>query len=123
MDNEIGVLQVEKKIRSRVKRQMDKTQREYYLNEQIKAIQKELGESSDPKDEIAEIEDKIKKINLSDEALDKVKSEIKKLKNMGPMSAEATVVRNYIDWIISIPWNNNVEVDINLRKLLKVLDK
>ena len=123
MDNEIGVLQVEKKIRSRVKRQMDKTQKEYYLNEQIKAIQKELGESSDPKDEIAEIEDNIKKINFSEEALDKVKSEIKKLKNMGPMSAEATVVRNYIDWMTSIPWNNNLESEINLVKALKVLDR
>ena len=123
MDDEIGVLQVEKKIRSRVKRQMDKTQKEYYLNEQMKAIQKELGESSDTKDEISEIEDKLKKINLSDEAKDKVKSEIKKLKSMGPMSAEATVVRNYLDWIISIPWNSNVEVDINLTKALKVLDR
>ena len=123
MDNEIGVLQVEKKIRSRVKRQMDKTQKEYYLNEQIKAIQKELGESSDPKDEIAEIEDNIKKINFSEEALDKVKSEIKKLKNMGPMSAEATVVRNYIDWMTSIPWNNNLESEVNLVKALKVLDR
>ncbi|MFL2661699.1 MAG: endopeptidase La [Alphaproteobacteria bacterium] len=123
MDDEIGVLQVEKKIRSRVKRQMDKTQKEYYLNEQIKAIQKELGESSDVKDEIGEIEDKIKKINLSDEAKDKVKSEIKKLKHMGPMSAEATVVRNYLDWIISLPWNNNIETNINLTKALKILDK
>ena len=105
MDDEIGVLQVEKKIRSRVKKQMDKTQKEYYLNEQMKAIQKELGESNDSKDEISEIEDKFKKINLSDEAKDKVKSEIKKLKSMGPMSAEATVVRNYLDWIISLPWN------------------
>ena len=123
MDDEIGVLQVEKKIRSRVKRQMDKTQKEYYLNEQIKAIQKELGETSDVKDEINEIEDKIKKIKLSDEAKDKVKSEIKKLKHMGPMSAEATVVRNYLDWIISLPWNNNAEIDINLSKALKILDK
>ncbi len=123
MDDEIGVLQVEKKIRSRVKRQMDKTQKEYYLNEQIKAIQKELGENSDVKDEINEIEDKIKKIKLSDEAKDKVKSEIKKLKHMGPMSAEATVVRNYLDWIISLPWNNNAEIDINLSKALKILDK
>ncbi len=123
MDDEIGVLQVEKKIRSRVKRQMDKTQKEYYLNEQMKAIQKELGESSDTKDEVSEIEEKIKKINLSDEAKDKVKSEIKKLKSMGPMSAEATVVRNYLDWIISIPWNSNVETDINLTKALKILDK
>ena len=123
MDNEIGVLQVEKKIRSRVKRQMDKTQKEYYLNEQIKAIQKELGETSDPKDEIAEIEEKLKKINFSDEARDKVKAEIKKLKHMGPMSAEATVVRNYLDWIISIPWNNNLETSINLNKASKVLDE
>ncbi len=123
MDDEIGVLQVEKKIRGRVKRQMDKTQKEYYLNEQMKAIQKELGESSDSKDEIKEIEDKIKKIDFSEEALDKVKSEIKKLKNMGPMSAEATVVRNYIDWMISLPWNNNVKNEINLNKALKVLDE
>ena len=123
MDDEIGVLQVEKKIRSRVKKQMDKTQKEYYLNEQMKAIQKELGESNDSKDEISEIEDKLKKINLSDEARDKVKSEIKKLKSMGPMSAEATVVRNYLDWIISLPWNSNIETDINLNKALKTLDK
>ena len=123
MDDEIGVLQVEKKIRSRVKRQMDKTQKEYYLNEQIKAIQKELGETSDVKDEIGEIEEKVRKIKLSDEAKEKVKSEIKKLKHMGPMSAEATVVRNYLDWIISLPWNNNLEVDINLSKALRVLDK
>ena len=123
MDDEIGVLQVEKKIRSRVKRQMDKTQKEYYLNEQMKAIQKELGESGDAKDEITELEEKLRKINLSDEAKEKVTSEIKKLKSMGPMSAEATVVRNYLDWIISLPWNNNVEIDINLTKALKILDK
>ncbi len=123
MDDEIGVLQVEKKIRSRVKRQMDKTQKEYYLNEQIKAIQKELGETSDVKDEIAEIEDKLKKLKLSDEAKEKVKSEVRKLKQMGPMSAEATVVRNYLDWIVSLPWNENIEVDINLSKALKTLDK
>jgi ATP-dependent Lon protease len=123
MDDEIGVLQVEKKIRSRVKRQMDKTQKEYYLNEQMKAIQKELGESNDGKDEISEIEEKIKKIKFSSEALDKVKSEVKKLRNMGPMSAEATVIRNYIDWMTSIPWNNNSESKINLDKAAKVLDE
>ena len=123
MDDEIGVLQVEKKIRSRVKRQMDKTQKEYYLNEQMKAIQKELGESNDGKDEISEIEEKIKKIKFSNEALDKVKSEVKKLRNMGPMSAEATVIRNYIDWMTSIPWNNNSESKINLDKAAKVLDE
>ena len=123
MDDEIGVLQVEKKIRGRVKRQMDKTQKEYYLNEQMKAIQKELGESNDGKDEISEIEEKIKKIKFSNEALDKVKSEVKKLRNMGPMSAEATVIRNYIDWMTSIPWNNNSESKINLDKAAKVLDE
>ena len=123
MDDEIGVLQVEKKIRSRVKRQMDKTQKEYYLNEQMKAIQKELGESNDVKDEINELEEKIKKIKFSDEAFEKVKSEIKKLKHMGPMSAEATVVRNYIDWLTSIPWNNNIDTTINLKKALKILDE
>ncbi len=122
MDNEIGVLQVEKKIRSRVKRQMDKTQKEYYLNEQMKAIQKELGDTNDPKDEIAEIENQVKKVKFTEEALEKVKSEIKKLKNMGPMSAEATVVRNYIDWMLSIPWNNSLETEINLKKALKVLN-
>ena len=123
MDDEIGVLQVEKKIRSRVKRQMDKTQKEYYLNEQMKAIQKELGESTDIKDDILEIEDKIKKVKFSDEALEKVKTEIKKLKHMGPMSAEATVVRNYLEWLFSIPWNNNIESNINLKKALKILDE
>ena len=123
MDDEIGVLQVEKKIRGRVKRQMDKTQKEYYLNEQMKAIQKELGESNDGKDEISEIEEKIKKIKFSNEALEKVKSEVKKLRNMGPMSAEATVIRNYIDWMTSIPWNNNSESKINLDKATKVLDE
>ena len=102
---------------------MDKTQKEYYLNEQMKAIQKELGESTDTKDEISEIEEKIKKINFSEEALDKVKSELKKLKNMGPMSAEATVIRNYIEWITSIPWNKNTESKINLDKAGKVLDE
>ena len=122
MDNEIGVLQVEKKIRSRVKRQMDKTQKEYYLNEQMKAIQKELGDANDPKDEITEIENQVKKVKFTEEALEKVKSEIKKLKNMGPMSAEATVVRNYIDWMLSIPWNNSLETEINLKKALKVLN-
>ena len=97
MEAEIGVMQVERKIRSRVKRQMEKTQREYYLNEQMKAIQKELGESEDGKDELQELEDKIKETKLSKEARDKATSELKKLRNMSPMSAEATVVRNYLD--------------------------
>jgi len=123
MDDEIGVLQVEKKIRSRVKRQMDKTQKEYYLNEQMKAIQKELGESNDGKDEISEIEEKIKKIKFSNEALEKVKSEVKKIEKYGTNVGEATVIRNYIDWMTSIPWNNNSESKINLDKATKVLDE
>jgi ATP-dependent Lon protease len=116
MEAEIGVLQVEKKIRSRVKRQMEKTQREYYLNEQLKAIQKELGETEDGRDETAEIEDKIKKTKLSKEAREKALGELKKLKSMSPMSAEATVVRNYLDWMLSIPWKKRTRVkkDINL---------
>ena len=99
MEAEISVLQVEKKIRNRVKRQMEKTQREYYLNEQLKAIQKELGETEDGRDETAEIEEKIKKTKLSKEAREKALQELKKLRSMSPMSAEATVVRNYLDWI------------------------
>ena len=123
IDQEIGVLQVEKKIRGRVKKQMDKTQKEYYLNEQIKAIQRELGDTTDAKDEISELEEKAKKINFTEEARLKVKSEIKKLKSMGPMSAEATVVRNYLEWLFSIPWNNKLESEIDLSKTQKVLDK
>src|SRR3954468_21498251 len=104
MEGEIGVLQVEKRIRSRVKRQMEKTQREYYLNEQMKAIQKELGEGEDGRDEIAEIEERVKKTKLSKEAREKAQAEVKKLRTMSPMSAEATVVRNYLDWMLSLPW-------------------
>src|SRR3954465_14035559 len=104
MEGEIGMLQVEKRIRNRVKRQMEKTQREYYLNEQLKAIQKELGESEDGRDEAAELEERITKTKLSKEARDKAMAELKKLKSMSPMSAEATVVRNYLDWMLSIPW-------------------
>ena len=115
MEAEIGVLQVEKRIRGRVKRQMEKTQREYYLNEQLKAIQKELGEAEDGRDELQELEEKIKKIRLSKEAREKATAELKKLRNMSPMSAEATVVRNYLDWMLSIPWNkkNKINKDIN----------
>ena len=123
IDQEIGVLQVEKKIRNRVKKQMDKTQKEYYLNEQIKAIQRELGDTTDAKDEIVELEEKAKKINFSEEARLKVKSEIKKLRSMGPMSAEATVVRNYLDWLFSIPWNNKLKSEIDINKAQKILDK
>jgi ATP-dependent Lon protease len=122
MESEIGVLQVEKRIRNRVKRQMEKTQREYYLNEQLKAIQKELGESEDGKDETAELEAKIKKTRLSKEAREKVVSELKKLRAMSPMSAEATVVRNYLDWILSIPWKKRSKVKNDVLAAEKVLD-
>ena len=123
MDGEISVLQVEKKIRGRVKRQMEKTQREYYLNEQMKAIQKELGEGEDGLDEIGELEKRIEDTKLSKEARDKCKAEIKKLRQMSPMSAEATVIRNYLDWILSIPWNKRSRVKKDLREAQKVLDK
>jgi len=122
MEGEIGVLQVEKRIRNRVKRQMEKTQREYYLNEQLKAIQKELGEGEDGKDEVAEIEERIKKTRLSKEARDKARGEVKKLRTMSPMSAEATVVRNYLDWVLSIPWKKRTKVKNDLRAAQAVLD-
>src|SRR4051794_2156279 len=122
MEGEIGVLQVEKRIRSRVKRQMEKTQREYYLNEQMKAIQKELGEGEDGRDEIAEIEERVKKTKLSKEAREKAQAELKKLRTMSPMSAEATVVRNYLDWLLSIPWGKNSKVRHDLDFAQNVLD-
>ena len=122
MESEIGVLQVEKRIRGRVKRQMEKTQREYYLNEQLRAIQKELGEGEDGKDEISELEETVKKTKLSKEALEKVTSEIKKLRSMGPMSAEATVVRNYLDWILGIPWKKRTRVKRNIKHAEKILN-
>jgi ATP-dependent Lon protease len=122
MEGEIGVLQVEKRIRSRVKRQMDKTQREYYLNEQLKAIQKELGEIDEGRDEITEIEDKVKDTKLSKEAEEKALSEIKKLRSMSPMSAEATVVRNYLDWMLSLPWGKRTRSNRDLKKAVKILD-
>ena len=120
MEGEIGVLQVEKKIRNRVKRQMEKTQREYYLNEQLKAIQKELGEGEDGKDETAELEERIAKTRLSKEAREKCLAEVKKLKSMSPMSAEATVVRNYLDWMLSIPWKKRTKVkkDVKLAETI-----
>jgi ATP-dependent Lon protease len=123
MESEIDVLQVEKKIRNRVKRQMEKTQREYYLNEQLKAIQKELGDSDDGKDETAELEEKIKKTKLSKEAEEKSLAELKKLKSMSPMSAEATVVRNYLDWILGIPWKKRSRMKKDLNAAQAVLDK
>ncbi len=115
MEGEIGVLQVEKRIRNRVKRQMEKTQREYYLNEQLKAIQKELGEGEDGRDELAELEEKLTKTKLTKEAREKGVAELKKLRSMSPMSAEATVVRNYLDWLLGIPWKkfSRVKKDIN----------
>jgi ATP-dependent Lon protease len=123
MESEIGVLQVEKRIRNRVKRQMEKTQREYYLNEQLKAIQKELGEGEDGKDETAELEDKIKKTKFSKEARDKALAELKKLRTMSPMSAEATVVRNYLDWMLSIPWKKRSKIRNDVMLAKKVLDE
>ena len=122
MESEISVLQIEKRIRSRVKRQMEKTQREYYLNEQMKAIQKELGEGEDGKDELQELDDKIQKTKLSKEAKDKANAELKKLRQMSPMSAEATVVRNYLDWLIGIPWSTKSKVKGDLAYAEEVLD-
>jgi len=122
MEGEIGVLQVEKRIRNRVKRQMEKTQREYYLNEQLKAIQKELGEGEDGKDEMAELEDKINKTKLTKEAHDKAMAEMKKLRSMSPMSAEATVVRNYLDWLLSIPWQKRTKVKRDIKGAERVLN-
>ena len=122
MESEISVLQVEKKIRSRVKRQMEKTQREYYLNEQMKAIQKELGDG-DERDDIVEFEEKIESTKLSKDAKDKALAELKKLKQMSPMSAEATVVRNYLEWLLSIPWGVKGKVKKDLIEAQEVLDK
>ncbi len=121
MESEISVLQVEKRIRTRVKRQMEKTQREYYLNEQMKAIQKELGDE-EGKDELQELEDKIKRTKFSKEAREKATHELKKLRQMSPMSAEATVVRNYLDWLLSIPWNNKSKVKKDLSFAEKTLN-
>jgi len=121
MESEISVLQVEKRIRTRVKRQMEKTQREYYLNEQMKAIQKELGDE-DGKDEMSELEERIKSTKLSKEARDKATAELKKLRQMSPMSAEATVVRNYLDWLLSIPWQKKTKVKKDLAAAQTILD-
>lgn len=123
MEGEISVLQVEKRIRNRVKRQMEKTQREYYLNEQMKAIQKELGETEDGKDESAEYEEKIAKSRMPKEAREKAVSELKKLKAMSPMSAEATVVRNYLDWMTDVPWKKRSKVNKDLQSAEDQLDK
>jgi ATP-dependent Lon protease len=123
MEGEISVLQVEKKIRSRVKRQMEKTQREYYLNEQMKAIQRELGEQDDSRDELLELEKRIKKTKLSKEARTKADAELKKLRNMSPMSAESTVVRNYLDWLLSIPWGKAKAKPIDLDEAERILER
>ncbi len=122
MENEVGLLQVEKKIRGRVKRQMEKTQREYYLNEQLKAIQKELGEGEDGSNELDELEAQIEKTKFTKEASEKARAELKKLRNMSPMSAEATVVRNYLDWLLAVPWGKKSRVKKDLDLAEKVLD-
>ncbi|MDA7967174.1 endopeptidase La [Ruegeria sp.] len=122
MQGEMSVLQVEKKIKTRVKSQMEKTQREYYLNEQMKAIQKELGDGEDGSNEVAELEAKINETKLSKEAREKADGELKKLKNMSPMSAEATVVRNYLDWILSLPWGTKSRVKKDLGRAQDILD-
>ena len=123
MEGEISVLQVEKKIRSRVKRQMEKTQREYYLNEQMKAIQRELGEQDDTRDELMELEKRIKKTKLSKEARAKADAELKKLRNMSPMSAESTVVRNYLDWLLCLPWGKARAKKIDIAAAERILDE
>jgi ATP-dependent Lon protease len=123
MRSEIEILEVEKRIRTRVKKQMEKTQKEYYLNEQMRAIQKELGEKDEFKNEIQELEDKIKEKKLSAEAREKVEKELKKLKMMSPMSAEATVVRNYIDWILSLPWHEYTEDKLDIEEAERILEE
>jgi len=123
MDNETSIIGVEKRIRGRVKTQMEKTQREYYLNEQLKAIQKELGEIEDGKDETSSLNKAILRSRMPKEVEKKCMSELKKLKNMSPMSAEATVVRNYLDWMVDLPWFKKDKVDIDLNKALKILDE
>src|ERR671911_896315 len=121
MESEISVLQVEKRIRSRGKRPMEKTQREYYLNEQMKAIQKELGED-EGRDELSELEEKIEKTKFTKEARDKAMAELRKLRQMSPMSAEATVVRNYLDWLLGIPWNRRSKMKKDLKAAQDLLD-
>jgi len=122
MQGEIEILQVEKKIRTRVKKQMEKTQKEYYLNEQMQAIQKELGERDEFKNEVQELEEKVKNKKMSKEATIKVKRELKKLKMMSPMSAEATVVRNYVDWVLSLPWSDVTKDKLDIGEAKRVLD-
>ncbi|RIJ15321.1 endopeptidase La [Henriciella mobilis] len=123
MEGEMGMMQMERKIKNRVKRQMEKTQREYYLNEQMKAIQRELGDAGDgERDEVAELEEKIRETPLSEEARAKADQEVKKLRQMSPMSAESTVVRNYLDWLLALPWGNRKEISTDLDKAEQQLD-
>ncbi len=122
IENEIGVLEVEKKIKSRVRRQMEKTQREYYLNEQLKAVQKELGDLDHGKNEFSELEEKIKSLKLTNEAKEKAESELKKLTTMSAMSAEASVVRNYLDWLLNVPWDEKSKINTDLTKAQKILN-
>ncbi|MFZ5585372.1 MAG: endopeptidase La [Thermodesulfobacteriota bacterium] len=123
MRSEIEILQIEQRIKSRVKRQMEKTQREYYLNEQMRAIQKEMGEKDDTKSEVKDLEEKLKAKRLPRDAAEKVKAELKKLKMMSPMSAEATVVRNYVDWLLGIPWNERTRDKLDLKDAARILDE
>jgi len=123
MQAEIEILQVEKKIRVRVKKQMERSQKEYYLNEQMQAIQKELGEKDEFKNEVAELEDKLKAKQMPDDARDRAKAEIRKLKMMAPMSAEATVVRNYVDWLLALPWEERTEEKLDVDESQKILDE
>ncbi len=123
MEGEVNVLQVERKIKGRVKRQMEKTQREYYLNEQMKAIQRELGETDEGRDDISELEERIRNVKLSKEARTKAEAEVKKLRQMSPMSAESTVVRNYLDWMLSLPWGVKKKVRKDLAAAAEILDE
>ena len=123
MQSEIEIAEIEKKIRDRVKKQMEKSQKEYYLSEQMRAIQKEMGEKDDFKNEIAELEEQLSKKKLPPEAEAKVRKEIRKLKLMSPMSAEATVVRNYVDWFLILPWSTASEGDLNIEEAQKILDE
>lgn len=123
MKSEIEILQVEKRIRTRVKKQMEKTQKEYYLNEQMRAIQKELGEKDDFRNEIQELDEKLRLKNMPDDAREKTEKEIRKLKMMSPLSAEATVVRNYVDWMLALPWNEVTDEEIDIDKAREILDE
>lgn len=123
MRSEIEILQIEQRIKGRIKKQMEKTQKEYYLNEQMRAIQKEMGDGDELKSEIEELEKKLKRKHMSKEAITRARHEIKKLKTMSPMSAEATVVRNYIDWILSLPWNTRTKDKLNIKEAEKILEK